>query len=105
VVTHGYWLRSVRPREQLLEVVRRFDLLGNVRPFARCPRCNALLAPVAREAVRTRVPPRSWERAAAFWRCTGCAQVYWHGTHCELVEELIGWLQRELASGTSTGPT
>ncbi len=104
-VTHGYWLRSVQPREQLVEVVRRFDLLGSIRPFVRCPRCNASLVPVPREEVCDRVPRRSWERADAFWRCAGCGQVYWRGTHCERVEDLIDWLAQVLRSPeTSCAP-
>lgn len=99
IVTHGYWVRSLQPRMQLLEVVRRFDLLGSMQPFTRCPRCNGILEPVAREDVRARVPPRSWARAEEFRQCADCGQVYWYGTHCERVEDLIGWLQRSLAHG------
>ena len=35
-VTHGYWVRSTVPRQQLGEVVRVFDLGSNSRPFTRC---------------------------------------------------------------------
>lgn len=100
-VTHGYWLRSAHPREQLLEVVRRFDLVGSLRPFVRCPRCNGPLVRVEREEARAHVPPRSWQRAREFWRCSGCDQFYWYGTHCERVEELIEWLRTTLP-GEST---
>lgn len=93
-VTHGYWIRAVLPREQLLEVVRRFDLARYLQPFTRCPRCNGILEQVEREAVRGKVPPRSWARAEAFWHCSGCGQVYWYGTHCERVEELVGWVRQ-----------
>jgi uncharacterized protein with PIN domain/sulfur carrier protein ThiS len=96
-VTHGYWLRSAHPREQLLEVVRRFDLVGSLRPFVRCPRCNGLLVLVDREVARAHVPPRSWQRAQEFWRCSGCNQFYWYGSHCERVEELIAWLRSALS--------
>jgi len=100
-VTHGYWLRSVQPRMQLLEVVRRFDLLGSIRLFVRCPRCNGVLEPVERTAVRDRVPPRSWVRAEAFWQCVSCGQIYWYGTHCERVEELVDWLRHALSPDRS----
>ncbi|WP_448575323.1 Mut7-C RNAse domain-containing protein [Thermomicrobium sp.] len=98
-VTHGYWLRSVDPREQLREVVRRFDLMGSLRPFVRCPRCNGSLVRVEREVARQHVPPRSWQRALEFWRCSGCDQFYWYDTHCQRVEELIEWLRSTLSGG------
>ncbi len=98
-VTHGYWVRSTIPREQLREVVRRFDLLASIAPFERCPRCNARLEPLARETARSLVPPRSWQRATAFRRCSGCQSIYWDGTHCDRIEELIAWLRAELEPG------
>ncbi|NIR50597.1 twitching motility protein PilT, partial [candidate division KSB1 bacterium] len=42
-VTHGYWIRSSRPEEQLKEVVHRFDLQSRIRPFQRCMECNGLI--------------------------------------------------------------
>ncbi|NJD10407.1 MAG: twitching motility protein PilT, partial [Gemmatimonadetes bacterium] len=44
-VTHGYWLRATDPRRQVLEVVDRFDLRRQARPFTRCSVCNGSLQP------------------------------------------------------------
>ena len=33
-VTHGYWVRSSRPEEQLQEVLDRFDLARGAKPFS-----------------------------------------------------------------------
>jgi sulfur carrier protein ThiS len=43
IVTHGYFVRSDRPRTQVGEVLRRFDLHDDVAPFTRCSRCNGPL--------------------------------------------------------------
>ena len=57
-VTHGYWVRSTVPRQQLGEVVRVFDLGGNTRPFSRCMLCNGELRRVAKDALVDLLPPR-----------------------------------------------
>ncbi len=80
-LTHGYWVRSTDPVEQAREVVRRFDLASQVRPFTRCLACGGVLAPVEKEEVRERIPPR-----VAAWRdeyllCSRCGKLYWEGTH------------------------
>ncbi|MCB0165564.1 MAG: Mut7-C ubiquitin/RNAse domain-containing protein, partial [Anaerolineae bacterium] len=36
LVVYGYCLRTTRPRQQLLDVLHRFDLFEAVRPFQRC---------------------------------------------------------------------
>lgn len=61
-ITHGYCVRGTDPEQQLLEVIRRFDLGSATRPFNRCLLCNSLLEPVSKEAVSHRLPPKG-ERA------------------------------------------
>lgn len=39
-VTRGYFLRASKPSHQVVEVVRRFDLVGSIRPTFRPPRPN-----------------------------------------------------------------
>jgi uncharacterized protein with PIN domain len=88
-VTHGYWVRSTDPREQIVEVVDRLDLSGQFRPFTRCMDCNGVLALRSREHVADRVPPRALERASQFRQCTECGKVYWDGTHLERMQRLV----------------
>src|SRR5262249_31015585 len=58
-VAYGHFVRATEPRQQLLEVLRRFNLSRAAAPFRRCLRCNALLQPVSKESVRDRLPPRT----------------------------------------------
>jgi uncharacterized protein with PIN domain/sulfur carrier protein ThiS len=93
-VTHGYWVRATAPIAQAREVVRRFDLREQVRPFTRCLRCNGLLDPIASETVRDRVPPQTvaWLEQTGvreYRRCADCGQVYWPGTHYERMQRTI----------------
>ncbi len=95
-LTHGYFVRSTRPAEQVGEVMRRFDLKGCIRPFRRCMTCNELLVPVRKSEVLDRIPPVVAERYDAFSRCPGCGRIFWRGTHWErmkkFADEALGGL-------------
>jgi len=88
-VTHGYWLRETDSRRQAAEVVRRFDLAQTLHPLTRCMVCNALLKEASTAEVRDRVPLGTLEWCHAFWECTGCKRVYWHGSHCRRMQRWI----------------
>ncbi len=96
-VSRGYCLRSVRPREQLLEVVARFDLAGQAKPFTRCMLCNGMLAPIDSQAARGLVPPDVPDRFGSLTRCQTCSRIYWPGSHyarmMHLVEETLAATQ------------
>ena len=80
-VTHGYCVRSLKPLEQTREVVRRFDLDSLVKPLSRCIRCNGALERVDKNAILSRLPPRTILYYDVFYRCTGCDHIYWPGSH------------------------
>lgn len=88
-VPRVHLVSAEQPFEQLREVVRAFELGPRVRPFVRCTRCNALLAPLATEDAAARVPARVRERHARFLACPGCGRVYWEGTHVERMRRLV----------------
>jgi uncharacterized protein with PIN domain len=88
-VTHGYCVRTTEPRQQLAEVVQRFDLSDAIAPFQRCLRCNGLLRPVPKEAILDRLPPLTAQYYDDFSQCEACGQVYWPGPHYRRMQELI----------------
>jgi len=91
-VTHGYWVRSVDPAEQLREVLRRFDLYRDIRPFHRCLECNGVVHAVAKEQVDAALQPLTRRYYKEFFRCCQCRRIYWKGSHyehmCRQVEDL-----------------
>jgi uncharacterized protein with PIN domain len=95
IVTHGYVVRSLVPREQLAEVLKRFDLRGRVRLFSRCIVCNAPLQPVDRESVFAAIPPIVAERYTVFSRCPVCGRVFWRGSHWERMKTLAAQVLSE----------
>jgi len=88
-ITHGCYVHALRPREQLREVFDRLHLERAARPFTRCIRCNALLAPVDRTLVAGRLPPDVCQRHQRFSRCEGCGRVFWEGSHWRRMRELV----------------
>ncbi len=88
-VTHGYYLRASQPYEQLIEVMRRFNLTRLATPFKLCIRCNGTLDDVSKEMVKDHLPPKVKERYVQFRKCRSCGQVYWQGSHYERMRRFI----------------
>lgn len=86
-VTHGAFVHSTDPSEQLVEVVRRFQLRGSIRPFSRCMACNGALAEGVADPER--VPADVRRRHDRFLSCTSCGRVYWRGGHATRLDELV----------------
>lgn len=86
-ITHGYWVRAVNPDEQVREVLARFDLHRQVKPFRRCIDCNGLLRPVAKAEVFDQLEPKTKLYYQDFLRCGICGKVYWEGSHVEDMRE------------------
>ncbi len=88
-VTHGYLLRSDRPQEQVLEVIRRFQLSSSIEPFTRCPVCNARLVEVAKADIEHRLPAGTRRTYDDFRTCPGCGRDYWRGAHHGRLARLV----------------
>jgi len=89
VIDHGYWVRNTDPEQQLAEVVERFDLACETKPFTRCMECNTPLRHVHAALVAERVPPCTRSENADFTECSGCGRVYWQGSHYERLRALL----------------
>lgn len=89
LVTHGYCVRQTNPRQQLAEVVRRFDLAGSVRPFVRCLRCSGLLQTVEKARIEHHLPPYAGQHQDTFYQCLVCRRIYWKGSHCRRMSDFI----------------
>ena len=81
IITHGYFVRAVLPREQVKEVMKRFDLYRAVVPFSRCIRCNGPLSDVDKDQIVERLEPLTQKHYHDFKMCGNCGQIYWQGSH------------------------
>jgi hypothetical protein len=93
-VTHGLFVRSEEPFEQVVDVLRRLHLAARLAPFSRCLRCGGELAPVAKADVWDRLQPLTRAHYDEFHRCATCHQVYWRGSHHEHLVELVEQIRR-----------
>ena len=88
-VTHGCHLHQDDPVEQLVHVVRRFDLASVSHPFTRCMECNDQVQVVGKQEVTAILDAGTAASFDEFWRCPGCGRIYWKGSHYERLERLV----------------
>lgn len=88
-VQYGYFLRTTDPKQQVVEVLRRYHLVDSIRPFQRCSRCNGLIQEVSKESIRALVPQGVYTEQTSFHQCLDCEQVYWKGSH---YDRLVDWV-------------
>lgn len=89
VVTYGCCLRTTDSRQQLLDVIRRYDLVGLARPFSRCLRCNGLLHAIEKAAIADRLLPLTKKYYDDFRQCDACGKIYWPGSHYDSLKRFI----------------
>lgn len=89
VVTHGYLVRSSDPSEQVIEVVRRFDLFDAMAPLTRCARCNGLLERIDKATIEHRLEPGTRRDHDVFAQCVACEQLYWEGSHASDLDSFV----------------
>jgi hypothetical protein len=95
-INYGYLVKEEEPQAQVDAVLRFFGLSPRYKPFARCPRCNSLLVPISKAAVRPRLEPLTKRHFQEFHLCPGCDKVYWPGSHHEYMARRIERMARDL---------
>jgi uncharacterized protein with PIN domain len=88
-ICNGYCLRSLDPKQQLLEVVQRYGLAGDIHPFQRCLRCNARLQRVEKALILDQLEPLTRQYFDEFHRCPDCGQIYWKGSHYDHMQAFL----------------
>ena len=78
-IVPGYWLPpTLRIPEQLALVFREFGLTP-CEP--RCMSCGGELRRVEKEALRERIPPKTYRWLDEYFVCARCDRLFWRGTH------------------------
>ena len=88
-ITHGYFVRARQPHQQVLEILARFDLYNNQKPFTRCIHCNGKTHAVNKQDIETRLLPKTKKYYDEFYQCEGCGKIYWQGSHYLKMQEMI----------------
>lgn len=79
--------------EQLAQVL---DELGLPLRPSRCMHCGGRLQAVDKEAVRERIPPRTWRWLDEYFVCDQCGRLFWHGTHWQRIQAALTKAQERL---------
>jgi uncharacterized protein with PIN domain len=96
-ITHGCYVRTLKPQAQLREIFDRLDLAGSAQPFRLCLTCNAPLRRIPKHEVAGRAPEGVLERHAQFVTCDVCRRVFWEGTHWQRMRALMDSVAGERA--------
>jgi len=88
-ISHGYFVRSRNPQKQIKEILLRFDLKNNLRPFTRCMYCNGLIRSVNKQKIEDHVSDRTRLYYNEFFQCDTCKKIYWKGSHYEKMEKMV----------------
>ncbi|BAU67139.1 hypothetical protein STA3757_45490 [Stanieria sp. NIES-3757] len=100
VVTYGYYVRSTKPNQQIVEILQRFNLLNSVKPFQRCIRCNGVLKAVDKQLILDQLPLQTRREIDKFHRCNNCSQIYWQGSHFSRMEKFVQQVLSNTKSNT-----
>jgi uncharacterized protein len=87
-ITHGCYVRELRPQQQLREIFERLDLTRSARPFTLCLSCNAALHAVPKARVEHLLLPRVRELHHRFSTCEVCGRIFWEGSHWQRMRAL-----------------
>lgn len=83
-VVEAVWLPSGLDVVRQLGMVMRDLALPPRTP--RCMACGGELHAVAKEAVASRIPPRTARWKDDYFVCAACGRLFWQGTHWERIE-------------------
>ena len=73
---------------EILDVVNlQFETISG--DTARCTKCNSITSPTDKSEIQYQVPSRVLEFNDKFWKCDGCGQIYWEGTHITNLQEFV----------------
>ncbi len=88
-IQHGYYVRSIFPKMQFIEVIEKFDLTSQLHPFTRCIVCNHPIEKVSKAGIRERIPQDTYHHFHDFYICKVCDKVYWQGSHYDRMQSFI----------------
>lgn len=83
------YLKSDHIGEQLKQLVDELALnYSSGRIFSRCTVCNGKINQVSsKKTIKELVPEYVYDTHEIFYQCGNCKQVYWKGTHFDLIKK------------------
>lgn len=88
-ITHGYYVRKTDSKEQLTEILKRFNLHSQIKPLTRCIECNNELIKIDKKEILSQLQPKTILYYEDFYTCTNCSKIYWKGSHYKRMKNFI----------------
>ena len=97
-VALGYFVRARKPLQQLQEVLSRFALMDQIKPFTRCMHCNGNTHEVRKSEIEEQLLAETKKYYNTFFQCEDCKKVYWQGNHYSKMQQIICSLRDDSTS-------
>lgn len=89
IIDHAHYVHHTQPQKQFQEIITRFDLIRQLKPFTRCIHCNGKLVTVNKSSIEAQLEPRTRQYYQHFKQCQKCQQIYWQGSHYENMQTVL----------------
>jgi len=74
--------------QEILETTHlEFDEISG--DSARCTKCNSPTSKINKFEIANKIPQGVLDYNDKFWKCDGCDQIYWEGTHIKNLQEFV----------------
>ncbi len=95
----AFLIESPNQTSSLAGLAKRFGFKLEIDvTTSRCPKCNSKLKSVAKADIADRLFETTASNYDEFWRCQGCGQVYWRGTHWKKIEKTLQQAREDMKS-------
>jgi uncharacterized protein len=88
-ITHGCYVRALKPPSQFREIVDRLDLIASVHPFTLCLHCNAPLQGIDKNRLEYLVAAGVLARYDRFSMYKVCLRVFWEEAYWQRMRTLL----------------
>lgn len=96
IVEYGYFIRSDNPKEQLKEIILRYNIFKYINLSSRCPKCNGVLKKIKKDLIIDRLEPKTKKYYKDFQICSNCNKIYWKGSHFKKIDKLINKIRMSI---------
>jgi len=86
--------------DQFLEIleITHLQLTEISGDAARCTKCNSTTSQISKLKIGNKIPQEVLEFNDKFWKCDGCDQIYWEGTHIKNLQKFINKIKLQSQS-------
>ncbi|MEE9189790.1 MAG: Mut7-C RNAse domain-containing protein [Candidatus Neomarinimicrobiota bacterium] len=95
-ISRGYCIRADDPVDQAIEVMKRFDLLGQMLPFSRCMLCNGSVVKIPMQTVESHLDSKTASLYTKYFQCSDCKKIYWKGSHYKQLQRFVDQVKSAL---------